>query len=755
MNDELRGKEKIIRIALVLREATVLDEPHWEAFAKKAGLKSVKGVMEILNQEVSLAAFKDLMSMDLSALVPGGNAAAKIEQELNAPVKIYPEEIVYILEHNKPPLASVCAPLVVANIVELSQVERAVTHATKLGHDADDAYGTIVADGVITPENIEKLISMRTADFALENRLLLAGDILMFNNLITREDYARALESRAVTKVPLSRTLEDLGLLSQDELVAALEKGVELPMVEILAYDLSPELIERFPLEFMRRQLFLPLVLRDNVLEIATADPFNLSLADTITFLTGHRVSLIYSPHNELLAKFESLAALGGSGGGDRLASPQPAPNKRAVRSAPRAEEKTVRPTPMAEGFEAQRVPQARPRPVSTEPYVDNLSTVQLVTQIMESAIAAGATDIHIEPQAEEVRVRYRIDGVLHNVLRIPLEMHLSVASRIKVLASMNVTERRRPQDGHFTLDTDSGTYDFRISTLPSVYGETIVMRVLDSSRVLTGLDQLGLDNDQLAAVQRLVARPHGLVLVTGPTGSGKTSTLYACLSTVNREGVNIITIEDPVEYQIAGITQVQVDPNIDLTFAAGLRSALRQDPDVIMVGEIRDADTAATAIRASLTGHLVFSTLHTNTAVGAVSSLLHLGIDRYLIASAVSGIIAQRLVRKNCEECRKPFTPTKAMLVELGLPENSRRRFYRGEGCPHCLRTGFKGRTGIFEVIEVRPDIRAAITADASEEELRALADKYGKRLFDAGVEKVLKGITTPSEMVKAVTIF
>jgi len=744
--------EKIIRIALVLREATVLDEPHWEDFAKRAGLKTTKGVMDILNQEVSLAAFKDLMYMDLKALLPGGKVAARFEQELNAPVKIYPGEIAYILRQNQPDIAKLVKILLSLNLVDLSQIEATLERAER---NALNVYDVLVAEGIITPEKIEKVVNARTADFATDNRAILAGDILVFNNLITREDFSRALESSAVTKAPLSRTLEDLGLLTQQELVEALEKGVELPMVEILAYDLSPELLERFPADFMRRQLFLPLALQDNCMEIATADPFNLALCDTISFLSGKRISLIYTSHQELLAKFDVLPAFGGKGEGDRLATLPPSKVKRVVRSIPREEEQPPRPTPLAEGFEAKKVAEPdRPRR-RQEPFVDNLSAVQLVTQIMEGAIAAGATDIHIEPQTDDVRVRYRIDGVLHNILRMPLEMHVSVTSRIKVLASMNVTERRRPQDGHFTFESDGGVYDFRISTLPSMNGETIVMRVLDSSRVMTGLDQLGLLEEQLKAVERLLARPHGLILVTGPTGSGKTSTLYACLSTVNKEGVNIITIEDPVEYQLPGITQVQVDTNIDVTFANGLRSALRQDPDIIMVGEIRDSDTAATAIRAALTGHLVFSTLHTNTAVGAVSALNHLGVDRYLIASAVSGIIAQRLVRKNCEACKKPFTPTKGMLVELGLPENSRRRFYRGEGCPQCLRTGFKGRTGIFEVIEIRPDLRKAIAEKATEEELRTMADKYGKRLFEAGLEKVLKGITTPSEMIKAVTIF
>lgn len=744
--------EKILRIALLFREATVLDEPHWEEFAKRAGLKTVKGVMDVLNQEVSLAAFKDLMFLDLRALIPG-KTVARLDEVLSATVKIYPGEIAYILRQNQPDVARLGQLLLAHNLVKLSQIEAALDRAEK---NALNVYDVLVAEGIVTPENIEKLVRERTSEFALENRILLAGDILVFNSLITREDFARALESRAVTKAPLYKTLADLKLLTQQELFAALESGIELPMIEVLAYDFSQELLERFPPEFMRRQLFLPLSLTDSCFEIATSDPFNLALCDTISFLTGKRVSPVYSPHQELLGKLETLPAFGGGGVGDKLTTLPPPVVRRTARTTSAAPQQPARPTPMTGGDEARRVPEAdRIRPVEREPFVDNLSTVQLVTQIMESAIATRATDVHIEPQADEIRVRYRIDGELHNIMRVPKEMALSVTSRIKVLAGMNVTERRRPQDGHFSLDVETGSYDFRISTLPSIHGETIVMRVLDSSRVMTGLDQLGLEIEQLKAIERLIVRPHGLILVTGPTGSGKTSTLYACLSTVNREGVNIITIEDPVEYQLEGITQVQVDPNIDLTFANGLRSALRQDPDIIMVGEIRDSDTAATAIRAALTGHLVFSTLHTNTALGAINALAHMGIDHFLIASAVSGIIAQRLVRKICDECKRPYVPTKGILAELGLPENSRKRFYRGEGCPACFKTGYHGRTGVFEVVEVREELRRAIADRVSEDDLRTFADKHSKRLFQVGVEKVLKGITTPEEMLKAVTVF
>jgi type II secretory ATPase GspE/PulE/Tfp pilus assembly ATPase PilB-like protein len=284
--------------------------------------------------------------------------------------------------------------------------------------------------------------------------------------------------------------------------------------------------------------------------------------------------------------------------------------------------------------------------------------------------------------------------------------------------------------------------------------GEKIVMRILDSSRVMTGLAELGLEGKQLESLQRLIARPHGMTLVTGPTGSGKTSTLYACLCSINTENVNIVTIEDPVEYQLEGITQVQVDTNIDLGFADGLRSTLRQDPDVIMVGEVRDADTAHVAVRAALTGHLVFSTLHANTAVGAISALVNMGIPPYLVAAALAGVVSQRLVRRICDECKKPFAPPKGILAELGLGERTRKKFYMGDGCGHCLNTGYRGRTGLFEVVEVTEELRRAVVERQGEHTLREIAHKRSVALIDAGKEKIFEGVTTPSEVLKAVTI-
>ncbi|MBX7244387.1 MAG: Flp pilus assembly complex ATPase component TadA [Candidatus Sumerlaeaceae bacterium] len=736
--------DKTLRMALVLREAGVLDETHWQAVAKQVGATGEKSLRQVLFQEASLGAIKDFLTLDVVTLKSGkASTASDMAKTLRSAVKLLPDEILSMLKANQPDVARLCHHLIRQKLMTEGALVSALDLAEK---NALNVYDVLCAQKLISPEIVEQSVADHQTEFGQDNRTLLAGDILIYNSLITKEDYSKALESRAVTMAPLSQTLENLKYISQDDLVATLERGIELPMVDLAACDVAPELLQRFPTEFMRRQLFVPLTIQDNNFEIGTADPFNLSLADAITLLTGKRVSMIYASHSDLLAKLETLVPQSDTSGKPLMSMP--------MASAPRVIKPAAKTSAEGVGEKATRVAEGDTTRKPAEVFVDNLSAVQLVSQIIESAVDIGATDIHIEPQLEAVRVRYRVDGLLHNVMKTPTEMALSITSRIKALASMNVTERRRPLDGHLSFETRNGSYDFRISTLPSVYGEKIVMRVLDSSRVMTGLPDLGLEPEQNKTMERMVLRPHGLILVTGPTGSGKTSTLYACLSTANNEGSNIITIEDPVEYMLEGITQVQVDANIDLTFANGLRSALRQDPDVIMVGEVRDADTAQTAIRAALTGHLVFSTLHTNMAVGAISSLTHMGIPHYLIASALSGIIGQRLVRKICEDCKESYSAPKPLLKELGVSEGTRKKIYHGKGCSRCLNTGYRGRTGLFEVVEVTGDLRRAIAAGTGETELEELAALRGDTLKAVGIKKIFAGITTPEEVVKAVVM-
>ena len=384
----------------------------------------------------------------------------------------------------------------------------------------------------------------------------------------------------------------------------------------------------------------------------------------------------------------------------------------------------------------------------------DTATAVQIVTAIFEGAIQARATDIHIEPQVPHMRVRYRIDGMLFDVLTVPQPLETSIISRIKVLADMNITERRLPQDGRLTFRLDEQEYNMRVATIPTAYGEKLVLRLLIKSNVLTGLKQLGLEPDDEQRLRSLIAKPQGMILVTGPIGSGKTTTLYAALNEVNILTNNIVTIEDPVEYQLTGINQVEVDTKIGLTFASGLRSILRQDADILMVGEIRDVETATVAVRAALTGQQLFSTLHTVDAPSAITTLGNFGIQPYLIASALSGVVAQRLVRRICPACRQWYTPGPAVLRHLGLkPGQWEWQFAYGSGCEACYYTGYLGRTGLFEILRVSETVRHMIMTRESEHALKTAAIREGMHtLQQSGITKIMQGVTTPQEVMREV---
>jgi type II secretory ATPase GspE/PulE/Tfp pilus assembly ATPase PilB-like protein len=384
----------------------------------------------------------------------------------------------------------------------------------------------------------------------------------------------------------------------------------------------------------------------------------------------------------------------------------------------------------------------------------DTATAVQIVNAIFAGAIQTRATDIHIEPQVPRMRVRYRIDGMLFDVLTVPQPLETSLISRIKVLADMNITERRLPQDGRLAFHLDGQEYNMRVATIPTAYGEKLVLRLLIKSNVLTGLKQLGLEPDDEQHLRSLIAKPQGMILVTGPIGSGKTTTLYAALNEVNILTNNIVTIEDPVEYQLTGINQVEVDTKIGLTFASGLRSILRQDADILMVGEIRDVETATVAVRAALTGQQVFSTLHTVDAPSAITTLGNFGIQSYLIASALSGVVAQRLVRRICPVCRQWYTPSPAVLRHLGLKPGQREwQFAYGTGCETCYYTGYLGRTGLFEILRVSETVRHMIIVQESEHALKTAAVREGMHtLQQSGITKIIQGVTTPQEVMREV---
>jgi type II secretory ATPase GspE/PulE/Tfp pilus assembly ATPase PilB-like protein len=398
--------------------------------------------------------------------------------------------------------------------------------------------------------------------------------------------------------------------------------------------------------------------------------------------------------------------------------------------------------------------PEARARTWQTLRVDETTTAVELVNTIFAGAINARATDIHIEPQVPRMRVRYRIDGMLFDVMTVPTLLEMPVISRIKILADMDITERRLPQDGHITASIEGQEYNMRVATIPTTQGEKLVLRLLSKSNVLTGLKQLGLEPEDERRLRHLIAKPQGMILVTGPIGSGKTTTLYAALNEVNILTNNIVTIEDPAEYQLTGINQVEVDTKAGLTFASGLRSILRQDADILMVGEIRDIETATVAVRAALTGQQLFSTLHTVDAPSAITTLGNFGIQPYLIASALSGVVAQRLVRRVCTACQRWYTPSAAMLTQMGVqPDGQEYRFAYGVGCEECYHTGYLGRTGIFEILLLSDTIRHLIIERAGEKAIQEAAIREGmSTLAQSGTKKILQGVTTPQEVMREV---
>jgi len=723
-----------VRVASLFRQVGLIDESDWEKYFKKSAGQN-KTLLDILMQDVSWQTFVDLANLEIGRSRKKKSQAA-LPENLSQPIQIRPGEILELLQKHRPDINGLCDYLLSLRDDLRDRIEDL---RKDLGAGGRDPYRELVEREILTPGVLSEILQKGDHPVARRNRQLLALEILALNGFVEEKARDKIVARLGEPDFDLAKALRGNEKASSRRLAEAARTGVRMPSVDLPTIALDERCREFCPLEFLRRELCLPVEV-DGVVRIATSDPLNLSAADAIGLLTGHLILPCYAPPAEIIAAINRTFP---------SAAPETAEKRAAAGQA-------GPPAPVVKRPPVSDAPQklAAPRPVQTvAKIVDSMSTVQLVSSLIESAVATRATDIHIEPQSQGLRVRFRIDGQLHNVMNIPADMTLPVVSRIKVLANMNVTERRRPQDGHFSLEVDRRTLDFRVSAMPSHLGEKLVLRILDEATVLKGLGELGLRKDQEKDLARLISRPYGLLLVTGPTGSGKTTTLYSALSTINSPDVNITTIEDPVEYQLEGITQVQVDYAIELTFASGLRAALRQDPDVIMVGEIRDAETARIAIRAALTGHLVFSTLHTNSAVGAASALFHMGVPPYLVASALAGVVAQRLVKKICTECRYAFRPPKGLLRDLGLDEKSRRRMYRGKGCSACLNTGYSGRTGVFEILRITDPIRNLIIEQAPEEKLAEKATEQGfKNLREHALEKVYQGITSPDEVLRTV---
>jgi general secretion pathway protein E len=542
------------------------------------------------------------------------------------------------------------------------------------------------------------------------------GEILIERKLITEEDLTRALELQKERGDKIGKTLVDLGFIAMRDVLAALSDQLGVPLVAIEGPPAVSTETEALSPRFLRQFRCLPVGRDDHTVVLAMADPLDVETVAAVRSCTGLKVSTVLAAEQEILDAIDKY--YGESARGEVGIDPDGAE--------------------AAEDLEHLR-DMASEAPV-----------IRLVNAIIAQAVEKRSSDIHLEPFEKEFRIRYRIDGVLYNQEPPPREMKAAMISRVKLMAKLNIAERRLPQDGRIKIKTLGREVDLRVSTLPTLYGESVVMRLLDrSAGDFYDLGRLGFDQHMLGRMEHYTSLPHGIFLVTGPTGSGKSTTLYSALKRVNQSDKKIITIEDPVEYQMDGINQIHVNPQIGLTFASGLRHIVRQDPDVIMVGEIRDRETADVAIRASLTGHFVYSTLHTNDAPSAISRLTDMGVENYLITSSLVAVLAQRLVRVICERC-------KAADGTRIAPDGETVKCYRGRGCEHCFGSGYTGRVGIFELMELNDEIRKLIMHNEDAAAITNVARRNGMRnLREDGWLKVSRGVTTADEVMRVTQEF
>jgi len=565
------------------------------------------------------------------------------------------------------------------------------------------------------------------------------GELLVREKLISINQLQRALEEQKKSGGRLVENLIKLGFAKDDQLANFLSSQYGLPVVNLDDYQIDGELIKLVPKEMCLKHTVIPINRAGNSLVIAVADPSNLFVTDDVKFLTGYNVERVLASYNQIKAAIEKYY------GGEQ--KPQPQEGLAASISD------------TLDVLEIVTEDNQEVNVAELEKSASDAPIVKFVNAIITDAINKGASDIHIEPYEKFMRIRYRIDGVLYEVSRPPLAIKEALSSRIKIMARLNISERRLPQDGRIrmTFPGEDEPIDFRVSTLPSIFGERIVLRILRKAGLQQDMTKLGFEPEQLEDYKWAISQPYGMVLVTGPTGSGKTTTLYSALMELNTDDVNLSTVEDPVEYNIRGMNQVQVRPEVGLTFAAALRSFLRQDPDVIMVGEIRDLETAEIAIKSALTGHLVLSTLHTNDAPSTVTRLLNMGVEPFLVASAVLVIVSQRLVRKICENCKEEVKVSSEVLEGLGVKKELIPNFkvYKGRGCEKCNNIGYKGRIGIYENLRFNREIREAILRGDSTAEIRRIAIKNGMiTLREAALKKLQDGITTIDEVIRTTAV-
>jgi len=593
------------------------------------------------------------------------------------------------------------------------------------------------------------------------------GELLLKEKRITPAQLQDALTYQKGNGGKLAQNLVKLGFVKDDDITALLSKQYGVPSISLHLFEIDPDVIRLIPVDTAQKYQIVPLSRAGATLTIAMADPTNVFAMDDIKFMTGYNVEPVVASEAalaEAIQRYYTTASLprmpGADRKGDKKGDKKATAAQANLNTAATLElvSKALEETAAVIDDDVEVLDELEQIDVaSLERQGGEAPVIRLVNLMLMSAIQKGASDIHIEPYEKEFRVRFRIDGILYNVMAPPMKFRDAITSRMKIMAKLDIAEKRLPQDGRikirFAVDGATKEIDFRVSCLPTLFGEKIVLRLLDKDKLMLDMTKLGFEPDSLAKLEHAIGKPWGMVLVTGPTGSGKTNTLYSSIARINTPETNIMTAEDPVEFNLVGVNQVQVRENIGLNFAAALRSFLRQDPNIILVGEIRDFETAEIAVKASLTGHLVLSTLHTNDAPGTISRLMNMGIEPFLVASSVNLICAQRLVRRICTPCKEPHPSPAPALVDAGFtPEEAQRVIpQKGRGCDRCNGTGYKGRVGLYEVMEITEELRELILVGASALELKRKAIEEGMvTLRRSGLLKVMDGVTTIEEVAR-----
>lgn len=679
--------------------------------------RSGASLVDIMKQEVSLDAIKQFFKYEFSLPFSKTTPRSIGQETLQESGIITDQELTRALDMDAGSDRDLGQLLVNRSILTDEQHARAIAEQQRTGLPL---WRVLLNLKMVSHSTISDLMKSRVGQGTTSAKEELILELLVTGGILSPDVVAEARSKIGTQGGSIIRHLIETNKIETAAIAPHLESALNIAFFDLKNHKPDEAVVFSIPEHVVRKDQILPLRKKADVLYLGMVDPFNHEILHRARMITGMNIAPCLIKKKD----FEDVIAT--------LFQSQ-----RGKQSATELEDALRKGT--------------RTGVLSSE----DISAVQLATAIIDGAINDRATDIHLEPQIPEMRVRYRIDGLLYDVMSIPADLEMSVISRLKLLANMDITEKRRPQDGHFAMNLQGRELNFRLATIATHMGEKMTIRFLDESRVLTGLKQLGFEPDEMEQIEQLIQRPNGIILVTGPIGSGKTTTLYAALNQTNILNRNVVTIEDPVEYRLPGINQIQVNPEIGFDFQAGLRSILRHDADIIMVGEIRDPETARVATWAALTGQLVFCTLHTSDASSAVTMMTNLGVEHYLLGSALIGVIAQRLVRRLCPDCRVLVKPDAMTLAVLGLSDSQDVTIGKPVGCDKCFRTGYLGRTGIFEFLPVDQEIQTMIISKASDRMIRQRAIEKGMRTLNVnGVQKILQGITTPQEVLREIVL-